>query len=63
MSTWAVVALIIFVLGMIFGNIMLLKYSAKSKFEKPSEVKSDHHTNELGHTETNKTDNSSKNEH
>lgn len=63
MSTWAVVALIIFVLGMILGNIMLLKYSAKSKFEKPSEVKSDPTTNKVSPIETSSTDDSSKNEY
>lgn len=36
MNTWIAVAIIIFVLGIILGNILLLKESAKSKFEKPA---------------------------
>jgi hypothetical protein len=32
MSTWAIVAIFVFVLGIILGNIMLLKHSAKHKF-------------------------------
>jgi hypothetical protein len=35
MNTWIAVAIIVFVLGIILGNILLLKDSAKSKFEKP----------------------------
>lgn len=35
MNTWIAVVIIIFVLGIILGNILLLKESAKSKFEKP----------------------------
>ncbi|MFT4995180.1 MAG: regulatory protein YycI of two-component signal transduction system YycFG [Paraglaciecola sp.] len=38
MSTWAIIAIFVFVLGIILGNIMLLKQSAKHKFP---EVKKD----------------------
>lgn len=34
MSTWAVVGIIVIVLGVIASNIMLLKYSAKFKMPK-----------------------------
>ena len=34
MNTWLLISLIL-ALGLIVGNIMLLKYSAKMKFEKP----------------------------
>lgn len=34
MNTWLIIS-IIAALGLIVGNIMLLKYSAKMKFEKP----------------------------
>lgn len=34
MNTWLIVSLLV-ALGIIVGNIMLLKYSAKMKFEKP----------------------------
>lgn len=36
MNTWLVVSLLV-ALGIIVGNIMLLKYSAKMKFEKPKD--------------------------
>jgi hypothetical protein len=39
MNTWIAAAIIIFVLGIILGNILLLKDSAKSKFEKPPSAK------------------------
>lgn len=34
MNTWLIISLLV-ALGIIVGNIMLLKYSAKMKFEKP----------------------------
>lgn len=32
MSTWAIIAIFVLVLGIILGNILLLKHSAKHKF-------------------------------
>lgn len=50
MSTWAVVGIIIIVLGVIASNIMLLKYSAKFKMPKaytpPEAPKQDNSSNE-----------------
>ena len=36
MNTWLIVGIIALVLGMIVGNIMLLKYSAKLPMKKSS---------------------------
>lgn len=36
MSIWIVVAIITLVLGLIFGNILLLKQSATQKLPKPN---------------------------
>jgi len=36
MNTWIVVAIIVLVLGLIIGNILLLKQSASQKLPKPN---------------------------
>ncbi|GAB5378702.1 MAG: hypothetical protein Alis3KO_03640 [Aliiglaciecola sp.] len=52
MNTWLIISLLV-ALGIIVGNIMLLKYSAKMKFEKPkksltpSSKKDDSHNDSL----------------
>lgn len=35
MNTWAVVGIIILVLAIIWGNVLLLKHSANTKFASP----------------------------
>ena len=35
MSTWAIIGIIVLVLGIIISNVMLLKYSAKMPFKSP----------------------------
>ena len=51
MSTWAVVGIIVIVLGVIASNIMLLKYSAKFKMPKaytpPEAPKQDNNGNQV----------------
>jgi hypothetical protein len=45
MNTWLVLGLLL-ALGIIVGNMMLLKYSAKMKFGKPQDLNSDTQIND-----------------
>lgn len=41
MNIWVVIGLIVLVLGIIVGNILLLKYSAKMPFKSPKAINPD----------------------
>lgn len=52
MNTWLLISLLL-ALGIIVGNIMLLKYSAKMKFEKPKTIETPVATNNHNSNEQN----------